>query len=76
MAHSGPSRACASFASTMSVRIFGHFVQFSNFLPAVHHVLTFLHAGRLDQWTIYDMGDMDTGPHGSHATWAKRSNLR
>ena len=31
MAHSGPSRACASFAPTMSVRIFGHFEQFSTF---------------------------------------------
>ena len=31
MARSGPSRACASFAPTMSVRIFGHFEQFSTF---------------------------------------------
>ena len=31
MAHSGPSGACASFAPTMSVRIFGHFEQFSIF---------------------------------------------
>ena len=31
MAHSGPSRACASFAPTMSVRIFGHFEEFSTF---------------------------------------------
>ena len=31
MAHSSPSRACASFAPTMSVRIFGHFEQFSTF---------------------------------------------
>ena len=31
MAHSGPSRACASFAPHMSVRIFGHFEQFSTF---------------------------------------------
>ena len=31
MAHSGPSQACASFAPTMSVRIFGHFEQFSIF---------------------------------------------
>ena len=33
----------------------------SNFpflLPAVHYVLTFVHAGRMDQWTIYDMGVM------------------
>ena len=31
MAHSGPSQACASFAPTMSVRLFGHFEQFSTF---------------------------------------------
>ena len=31
MAHSGPSRACASFAPTMGVRIFGHWGQFSTF---------------------------------------------
>ena len=31
MAYSGPSRACASFVPTMSVRIFGHFEQFSTF---------------------------------------------
>ena len=31
MAHSGPSRACASFAPTTSVRIFGHSEQFSIF---------------------------------------------
>ena len=31
MAHSDPSRACAPFAPTMSVRIFGHFEQFSTF---------------------------------------------
>ena len=31
MAHSGPSRACAPFAPTMSVRIFGHTEQFSTF---------------------------------------------
>ena len=31
MAHSGPSRACASFAPTMSVRNFGQFEQFSTF---------------------------------------------
>ena len=45
-------------------------------LPALPHVLTLVHAGRMDQWTIYDMGDMDIAPHGSHTTWAKRSNLR
>ena len=31
MAQSGPSQACASFAPTMSVRIFGHFEPFSTF---------------------------------------------
>ena len=35
-----------------------------------------VHAGRLDQWTIYDMGVMNIGPDGSHTTWAKQSNLR
>ena len=31
-AHRGPSRTCALFAPTMSVRIFGHFLPFSIFL--------------------------------------------
>ena len=31
MAHSSPSRACAPFAPTISVRISGHFEQFSTF---------------------------------------------
>ena len=44
-------------------------------LPAVPHVLTFVHAGRMDQWTIYDVGVMGNGPHGPHTTWAKRSRL-
>ena len=35
-----------------------------------------VHAGRMDQSTIYDMGVMYIGPHGSHTTWAKRSYLR
>ena len=43
--------------------------RFTMFSPPVH-------AGRMDQWTIYDMGVMHIGPHGSHTTWAKRSNLR
>ena len=30
-----------------------------------------VHAERMDQWTIYDMGVMYIGPHGSHTTWAK-----
>ena len=34
-----------------------------------------VHAGRMDQWTIYDMGGMAIGHHGSHTTWTKRSNL-
>ena len=48
---------------------------FPHFLPAVHSVQP-TRAGRMDQWTIYDMGVMHIGPHGSHTTWAKRSNLR
>ena len=60
----------------MSVRISGHFEQFPHFLPAVHYVQPLVHAGRMDQWTIYDMGVMDIGPQGSHTTSAKRSNLR
>ena len=35
MAHYSPSRACASFAPTMSVRIFGHFGQFSIFVVPI-----------------------------------------
>ena len=35
-----------------------------------------VHAGSMDQWTIYDMGVTYIGPHGSHTTWAKRSILR
>ena len=35
-----------------------------------------VHAGRMDQWTIYEMGVMDIGHHGSHTMWAKPSNLR
>ena len=76
MAHSGPSWACALFAPRMSVRIFGHFEQFSTFPPAVHHVQPPHTAGRMDQWTTYDMGVMNIGPNGSHKMWAKRSNLR
>ena len=38
MAHSGPSRARAPFALTMSVRIFGHLSNFPLLLPAVHYV--------------------------------------
>ena len=65
------------FAPTMSVRIFGHFEQFFHIsCPPCTMFNPLVHAGRMDQWTIYDMGDMDIGPHCSHTTWAKRSNLR
>ena len=49
MPHFGPSRACASFAPTMSVRIFGHFEQFSTF-PA-RRALCSAHPCTPDAWT-------------------------
>ena len=49
MAHSGPSRACASFAPTMSVRIFGHFEQFSTF--SARRALCSAHPCTPDAWT-------------------------
>ena len=49
MSHSGPSRACASFALTMSVRIFGHFEQFSTF--AARRALCSAHPYTPDAWT-------------------------
>ena len=49
MAHSGPSRACASFAPTMSVRIFGHFEQFSIF--SARRALCSAHQCTPDAWT-------------------------
>ena len=49
MAHSGPSRACASFVLTMSVRIFGHFEQFSTF--AARRALCSAHLCTPDEWT-------------------------
>ena len=49
MAHSGPSRACASFALTMSVRILGHFEQFSTF--AARRALCSAHPCTPDAWT-------------------------
>ena len=49
MAHSGPSRACASFAPTMSVRIFGHFEQFSTF--AARRALCSAYPCTPDAWT-------------------------
>ena len=49
MAHSGPSRACASFAPTMSVRIFGHFEQFSAF--SARRALCSAHPCTPDAWT-------------------------
>ena len=50
MAHSGPSRACASFARTMSVRIFGHFEQFFTF--SARRALCSAHPCTPDAWTI------------------------
>ena len=49
MAHSGPSHACAPFAPTMSVRIFGHFEQFSTF--AARRALCSAHPCTPDAWT-------------------------
>ena len=49
MAHSGPSRACASFAQTMSVRIFGHFQQFFTF--SARRALCSAHPCTPDAWT-------------------------
>ena len=49
MAHSGPSRACASVAPTMSVRIFGHSEQFSTFSP--RRALCSAHPCTPDAWT-------------------------
>ena len=49
MAHSGPSRACASFAPTMSVRIFGHFEQFPTFFA--RRALCPAHPCTPDAWT-------------------------
>ena len=61
----------------MSVRIFGHFSAiFHIFCPPCTMFSPLVHAGRMDQWTIYDMGVMYIGHHGSHTTWAKGSNLR
>ena len=49
MAHSGPSRACASFAPTMSVRIFGHLEHFSTF--AARRALCSAYPCTPDAWT-------------------------
>ena len=49
MAQSGPSRACASFAPSMSVRIFGHFEQFSTF--SARRALCSAHPCTPDAWT-------------------------
>ena len=43
-----PNHECAHFWPFLS--------NFPLLLPAVHYVLTLVHAGRMDQWTIYDMG--------------------
>ena len=59
MAHSGPSRACASFAPTMSVRIFGHFEQFSTF--SARRALCSAHPCTPDAWT-----------NGPYMTWVLR----
>ena len=56
MAHSGPSRACASFAPTMSERIFGHFELFSTF--SARRALCSAHPCTPDAWT-----------HGPYMTW-------
>ena len=45
----GPIRACASFAPTMSVRIFGHFEQFSMF--SARRALCSAHPCTPDAWT-------------------------
>ena len=49
MAHSSPSPACASFAPTMSVRIFGHFEQFFTF--SARRALCSAHPCTPDAWT-------------------------
>ena len=49
MAYSGPSRACAPFAPTMSVRIFGHFEQISTF--SARRTLCSAHPCTPDAWT-------------------------
>ena len=49
MAHSGPSRACASFAPTMSVCNFGHFDRFSTF--AARRALGSAYPCTPDAWT-------------------------
>ena len=45
-----PNHECAHSSAILS--------NFPHFLPAVHHVQLPVHAGRMDPWTIYDMGDM------------------
>ena len=60
MAHSGPSRACASFAPTMSVRIFGHFEQFSTF--SARRAPCSATSCRPDAWT--------NGPYMTWVIWA------
>ena len=63
-----PNHECALFRPFWAI--------FHIFCPRCTMFSTLVHAGLMDQWTIYDMGVMDIGPHGSHTTWAKRSNLR
>ena len=59
MAHSGPSQACASFAPTMSVRIFGHFEQFSIF--SARRAPCSAHPCTPDTWT--------NGPYMTWVLW-------
>ena len=78
MAHSGPSRACASFAPTMSVRIFGHFEQFSTFsarrapCSATSCTPDAWTNGPYMTWVIWTLVPMTRTPHGrSGATFVK-----
>ena len=64
----GPNHECAHFWPFLAIC---HI-----FCPPCTMFSPPVHARRIDQWIIYDMGVMYIGPHGSHTTWAKRSNLR
>ena len=59
MAHSGPSLAYASFAPAMSVRIFGHFEQFSTF--STRRAPCSAHPCTPDSWT--------NGPYMTWVLW-------
>ena len=78
MAHSGQSRACASFAPTMSVRIFGHFEQFSTFsarrapCSAPSCTPDAWTIGPYMTWVIWMLVPMVRTPHGrSEATFVR-----